>query len=34
MDGERGGGEKEEEEEEERGWTKHSLHAAVLNSKG
>lgn len=35
MDGERGGGGgKEEEEEEERGWTKHSLHAAVLNSKG
>lgn len=35
MDGEGGGaGEKEEEEEEERGWTKHSLHAAVLNSKG
>ena len=37
MDGERGGGggkEEEEEEEEERGWTKHSLHAAVLNSKG
>lgn len=33
MDGEGGGG-KEEEEEEERGWTKHSLHAAVLNSKG
>lgn len=34
MDGEGGGGGKEEEEEEERGWTKHSLHAAVLNSKG